>query len=123
MGGKEVNEMEIRMVNLKDFQVILEKHHKRLGQASGLTPGDVRMLSQDLIRVLGEPLPEMVTALFVRVVDMSPVGGKKWITGWLERTIIKIEVMRSAGLQELEAGYVGTVIEPARLPGERQAEA
>ena len=109
---------EVRKVNLKELQILLQKHCRRLLKVSGLTPGDVKVITQDLYEVLGGPLPERVAGLMVRVLDLSPAGGRKWMTGWLERIITKIEVTTASGLQELEAGYVALLLEPSRLPGE-----
>jgi len=102
--------------------MMLKSHYKKLVSVTGLTPGDVKALAQDLVRVLGYPLPERVAGLLIRALDLSPVGGRKWVLGWLERTITKVELVADSGLQEMEPGYLGTLLEPSRLPGEsRQA--
>jgi len=112
----------VRMVSISNMTQVLRKHLSRLRNTTGLTPGDVRVLSQDLLKVLGEPLPERVTALLAKVLDLSPRGGQVWLGGWLERAITKCELIEASGLHEMEPGYLGLLLEPVRVPGEgRQA--
>jgi hypothetical protein len=118
MGEDRKGVKKVNKVDLKTLMVTLKRHHKRIMNAPGITPGDVKAISQDLLQILGAPLPERVTGLLVRALDLSPAGGKKWIVSWLERATVKIELMTVSGLEELEPGYAGLLLEPSRLPGE-----
>jgi hypothetical protein len=115
-GGEKMN--EVKKVNLKEMQLLLRKHQGRINKSGGITPGDIKILVQDLIEVLGTPLPPRLAALFTNVLDLSPSGGQVWIARWLERATVKMEVLIVSGLEELEAGYLGLLLEPARVPGE-----
>jgi hypothetical protein len=114
--------MEVKKISLDELLKTLKQHYKKIWNSQGITPGDVKILNQDLTRVLEGPLPERATALLIKVLDMSPRGGRVWLSTWLERVVAKIEILVSSGLDSLEAGYAGLILEPSRVPGEgRQA--